>query len=68
MTIRAEHGHVRARQWKPRISVPRQRELRWFETLQVVAGFTTVLMGWARKLAFVNVFVTILALRLGDLE
>ncbi len=68
MAIRAEHRQVRARQWKPCVLVPTERELCWLEALQVVAGFAAILMRGTRKLTLVNVFVTILALCLRDLK
>jgi len=55
-------------QRKASLLVPSQRKPRGFEPLEVVTGLTAVLVRRARELAFVNVVVAILALRLSDLE
>ena len=68
VAIRADHRNVRAGQWKARLLVASQRKTRRLEPLQVVTRLAAILVGRSRELSFVNVFMTIFALRLRDFE
>jgi hypothetical protein len=68
MAIGAEDCNVAASQGKPSVFMASQRKARGFETAQIVARLTAVLVREACELAFVNILVAILALRLRDFE
>src|SRR5712692_3392229 len=68
VAVRAQDSHVRPAQREPRLLVSGQGKMRRLESFNVMALFTTILVRCARELAFVNVLMTVLALRLSNLE
>lgn len=67
MAVRAKDCDVGPSQWKTSLFVARQRKPRGFEALQVVTRLAKVLMRRSGKLPFVNILVTVLAIRPCDL-